>query len=92
MASISTKFISTADLTSQLVAAHHQGRLAQYFSRAVQRSKLLVIDEIGYLPFGRDEANLFFNVTAKRYEHGSVVLTSNLPFSQCHRPLLTTRR
>jgi DNA replication protein DnaC len=71
-----------ADLTLQLVAAHHQGRLAQYFSRVVQRAKLLVIDEIGYLPFGRDEANLFFNVIAKRYEHGSVVLTSNLPFSQ----------
>ncbi|WLI39169.1 IS21-like element helper ATPase IstB [Pseudomonas hefeiensis] len=82
MAGISTKFITAADLTLQLVAAHHQGRLAQYFSRVVQRSKLLVIDEIGYLPFGRDEANLFFNVIAKRYEHGSIVLTSNLPFSQ----------
>jgi len=42
----------------------------------------LVVDEIGYLPFGRDEANLFFNVVAKRYEHGSMVLTSNLPFTQ----------
>ena len=44
--------------------------------------KLLVIDEIGYLPFGREEANLFFNVVAKRYEKGSTLLTSNLPFSQ----------
>jgi hypothetical protein len=35
-----------------------------------------------YLPFGRDEANLFFNVIAKRYENGSIILTSNLPFSQ----------
>ena len=43
MAGISTRFISAADLTLQLVAAHHQGRLAQYFSRVVQRSKLLVI-------------------------------------------------
>ena len=42
----------------------------------------LIIDEIGYLPFGRDEANLFFNVIAKRYENGSIILTSNLPFSQ----------
>lgn len=41
-----------------------------------------LIDEIGYLPFGRDEANLFFNVVAKRYERGSMVLTSNLPFTQ----------
>jgi DNA replication protein DnaC len=42
----------------------------------------LVIDEIGYLPFGREEANLFFNLIAKRYEHGSMVLTRNLPFTQ----------
>jgi DNA replication protein DnaC len=43
--------------------------------------KLIVIDEIGYLPFGREEANLFFNVVANRYERGSIVLTSNLPFT-----------
>jgi DNA replication protein DnaC len=42
--------------------------------------KLLVIDEIGYLPFGRAEANQFFNVIAKRYEVGSVMVISNLPF------------
>ncbi|GAA4333189.1 hypothetical protein GCM10023144_24200 [Pigmentiphaga soli] len=35
-----------------------------------------------YLPFGRDEANLFFQVVAKRYERGSIILTSNLPFPQ----------
>lgn len=44
--------------------------------------RLLVIDEIGYLPFGREEATLFFNVIAKRYEKGSLILTSNLPFTQ----------
>jgi DNA replication protein DnaC len=44
--------------------------------------KLLVVDEIGYLPFGREEATLFFNVVAKRYERASMVLTSNLPFAQ----------
>ena len=49
---------------------------------AILGPKLLVVDEIGYLPFGRDEANLFFNVVAKRYERGSMVLTSNLPFTQ----------
>ena len=34
------------------------------------------------MPFGRDEANLFFNVVAKRYERASMILTSNLPFTQ----------
>jgi DNA replication protein DnaC len=52
------------------------------FNRAILGPKLLVVDEIGYPPFGREEANLFFNVVAKRYEHGSMVLTSNLPFTQ----------
>ena len=48
------------------IRTRQQGRLKQYFNRAVLGPRLLVIDEIGYLPFGRDEANLFFNVVAKR--------------------------
>ena len=82
MASIKTRFITEADLMLQLSAARSQGRLKEYFNRAVLGPKLLVVDEIGYLPFGREEANLFFNVVAKRYERGSMVLTSNLPFTQ----------
>ncbi len=76
------RFITAADLMLQLAAAKSQGRLKEYFNRAVLGPKLLVVDEIGYLPFGREEANLFFNVVAKRYERGSMVLTSNLPFTQ----------
>ena len=82
MAGHKARFISAADLMLQLADAKAQGRLKEYFNRAVLGPKLLVIDEIGYLPFGRDEANLFFNVVAKRYERGSMVLTSNLPFTQ----------
>ena len=51
-------------------------------NRAVIGPRLLVIDELGYLPFGREEANLFFHVIAKRYERSSTVITSNLPFAQ----------
>jgi DNA replication protein DnaC len=76
------RFLSAADLMLQLAIAKNQGRLKEYFNRAILGPKLLVIDEIGYLPFGREEANLFFNVIAKRYEQGSMVLTSNLPFTQ----------
>ena len=76
------RFLSASDLMLQLAIAKAQGRLKEYFNRAILGPKLLVIDEIGYLPFGREEANLFFNVIAKRYEHGSMVLTSNLPFTQ----------
>ena len=82
MAGHKTRFIGAADLMLQLAAAKSQGRLKEYFNRAVLGPKLLVVDEIGYLPFGREEASLFFNVVAKRYERGSMVLTSNLPFTQ----------
>ncbi|MBS1835380.1 MAG: IS21-like element helper ATPase IstB [Acidobacteria bacterium] len=76
------RFLTAADLMLQLAPAKSQGRLKEYFNRAVIGPRLLIVDEIGYLPFGREEANLFFNVVAKRYERGSVVLTSNLPFTQ----------
>ncbi|VVE59163.1 Insertion sequence IS5376 putative ATP-binding protein [Pandoraea horticolens] len=66
----------------QLATARQQNRLREFFNRAVVGPKLLVIDATGYLPFGREEANLFFNVVAKRYERGAIVLTSNLPFTQ----------
>ena len=82
VAGYKTRFISAADLMLQLAAAKAQGRLKEYFNRAVLGPRLLVVDEIGYLPFGREEATLFFNVVAKRYERGSMVLTSNLPFTQ----------
>ena len=48
--------------------------------RVIAAPKLLIIDEIGYLPFGREQANLFFQVVAQRYERGSLILTSNLAF------------
>jgi len=82
MAGIKTRFMTAADLMLQLATAKSQGRLKEYFNRAVIGPRLLVVDEIGYLPFGREEANLFFNVVAKRYERGSMILTSNLPFTQ----------
>ena len=81
-AGIKTRFTTAADLMMQLATAKQQNRLREFFNRAVVGPKLLVIDEIGYLPFGREEANLFFNVVAKRYERGAIVLTSNLPFTQ----------
>ena len=82
MNNVKVRFITAADLMLQLATAHHQGKLKTYLHRVVLSPKLLIIDEIGYLPFCREEANLFFNVVAKRYERGSTLLTSNLPFSQ----------
>lgn len=44
--------------------------------------KLLIIDEIGYMPIDRDSANLFFQFIAKRYEKHGTIITTNTPFSK----------
>lgn len=79
---IKTRFISAADLVMALSAAQRQNRLVEFLKRTVLQVRLLIVDEIGYLPMTREEANLFFQVVAKRYEKGAVILTSNLPFGQ----------
>jgi DNA replication protein DnaC len=75
-----TRFFSAADLVLMLEAARRQGRYRQAMHRAVNAYRLLIIDEIGYLPMSREQANLFFQVVAQRYERGSMILTSNLTF------------
>lgn len=60
--------------------AHRAARLPQELTR-LRRYRLIIIDEVGYLPFEQDAANLFFQLVSSRYEHASLILTSNLPFS-----------
>jgi hypothetical protein len=83
-----TRFFSTADL--MLEAAQRKGRYRQAMHRAVKAYKLLIIDEIGYLPMSREQANLFFQVVAQRYERGSMILTSNLTLVVGILPSLAT--
>jgi len=81
-ANIKTKFISAADLMLLLETAQRQGRYKEILRRAINHARLLIIDEVGYLPMGREQANHFFQVIANRYEKGSVIVTSNLNFGQ----------
>jgi len=74
------RFITAADLVLQLEKARREERFDQYLKRAILGPRLLIVDEIGYLPLKKDQADLFFQVIAKRYEQGSVILTSNLSF------------
>ena len=62
------RFMTAADLVIAMEAAQRQGRMKEALHRTVAAPKLLIIDEIGYLPFGREQSNLFFQVIAKRYE------------------------
>ncbi|GGW98056.1 IS21-like element helper ATPase IstB [Alteromonas halophila] len=81
-AGIRTRFISAADLLLTLSKAMNRGHYENTLKRSFMAPSLLIIDEIGYLPFNREESNLFFQLVAKRYENQSMILTSNLPFGQ----------
>ena len=69
-----TYFISCHDLIMQLKKAHAENRLEQRLKQFC-KYRLLIIDEIGYLPVDRDGANLFFQLIAKRYEESSTGLS-----------------
>ena len=61
--------------------AHAAGRLQDELVR-LGRYPLLVIDEVGYIPFEPEAANLFFQLVSSRYERASLLVTSNKPFSR----------
>ena len=65
----------------RLARAHHTGQLETELKK-IRRYKLIIIDEVGYIPFDTDAANLFFQLVASRYETGSILVTSNLPFGR----------
>ncbi|MDQ2660893.1 MAG: IS21-like element helper ATPase IstB [Actinomycetota bacterium] len=73
-------FATATDWVTRLSDAHRVGRLAQELAK-LRRYGLIIVDEVGYLPFEQDAANLFFQLVSSRYEHASLILTSNLPFS-----------
>jgi len=81
-AGIKTRFMSASDLILQLAAAQRQDKYQSVMQRSIAGPKLLIIDEIGYLPFDLTQSKLLFDVIAKRYEKSSMLLTSNLPFGQ----------
>jgi DNA replication protein DnaC len=65
----SVLFVTAPALVAALAKAHDEGRL--------EEPKLLILDELGYLPFGTNAAHLFFQLVSRRYERGSVLITSN---------------
>lgn len=79
---VKVRVISAADLMLHLESAQRQGRYKEVLHCSVLGPRLLIIDEIGHLPVNDTQANLFFQVIAKRYEASSVILTSNLSFGE----------
>ena len=75
-------FDTAAGWVNRLTEAHQRHGGLDHEIKRLKRYKLLIIDELGYLPFDADAANLFFQLVASRYEQGSLLITSNLAFSR----------
>ena len=73
-------YVSLAHLIADLKKADEQSRLERRW-RVYLRPDVLIIDEVGYLQLDRHEAELLFRLICERYEHGSIILTSNKYFS-----------
>jgi len=74
-------FATAAQWVSRLADAHHAGRLQAELTR-LGRYPVLVIDEVGYIPFEAEAANLFFQLVSARYERAALIVTSNKPFGR----------
>ena len=74
-------FATAAEWVARLAEAHHGGRIQQELTR-LGRYPLLVVDEVGYIPFEAEAANLFFQLVSSRYERASLIVTSNKAFGR----------
>jgi DNA replication protein DnaC len=74
-------FTTASALVHELLEAHTERRLLR-FQKQLTGYKLLIIDELGYVPLSTTGAELLFEVFSRRYERGSVIVTSNLPFDE----------
>jgi DNA replication protein DnaC len=74
-------FATASQWVDRLAAAHHGGALQEELRR-LGRYPLLIVDEVGYIPFEPEAANLFFQLVSSRYERASLIVTSNKPFGR----------
>jgi DNA replication protein DnaC len=74
-------FATASQWVDRLAAAHHTATLQHELIR-LGRYPLLVVDEVGYIPFEPEAANLFFQLVSNRYERASLIVTSNKPFGR----------
>lgn len=78
-AGYSVLFLTLETLMTRLVRARNENRLERILQQLVY-PKVLILDEVGYLPLNREEASLFFRLLVRRYERASLILTSNKSF------------
>ena len=79
---MSVGFTTAAGLVHELMEARDERRLLLNLQRQLSRLNLLIIDELGFVPLSRTGAELLFEVFSQRYERGSIMVTTNLPFDE----------
>lgn len=77
----STYFIKCSQLMNDLHKAHLEGKITEKLKK-LGSYKLLIIDELGYLPINKEDSKLFFQLIDRRYEKFSTIITTNINFSQ----------
>ena len=77
----STYFIKCSQLMNDLHKAHLEGKINEKLKK-LGSYKLLIIDELGYLPINKEDSKLFFQLIDRRYEKFSTIITTNINFSQ----------
>ena len=75
------RFVTAAELVTLLVEAQQQGRLQRKLDQ-LARFDVVILDELGYVPFDKAGADLLFGFISQRYERRSLVVTTNLPFAR----------
>ena len=78
---LSVGFTPAASLVHELIEARDERRLLN-LQKKLSRLKLLIVDELGFVPLSKTGAELLFEVFSQRYERGSVLVTTNLPFDE----------
>jgi len=74
-------FVTASALVHEMMEARDEKRLLQ-LQRKLTKVKLLIIDELGFVPLSKTGAELLFELISQRYERGSTLITSNLPFEE----------
>ena len=78
---MSVSFTTAAALVNELMEARDERRLLR-FQKQMAAVKLLIVDELGFVPLSKTGAELLFELISQRYERGSTLITSNLPFDE----------
>lgn len=81
------RFYTAADLVREIATARRHERLKAMLKANIAMPRLLIVDELGYLPLEKSAAHDLFQVIAQRYEYGSLIITSNLNFGQWDQTL-----